>query len=99
MATIDLHVQFLVPVKLGDFNIVECQVVKAARTLMLMQGTLRTGDNVRALVEEVWKISWWWRVMEEVCWFPALCRHDRSYSPPSWLRVRPRPLLSRGPHG
>jgi uncharacterized protein (TIGR00369 family) len=55
-ATISLNVQFLAPVQLGDFIIVECQVVKATRTLMFMQGTLRARENVCALAQGTWKI-------------------------------------------
>ena len=55
-ATISLNVQFFALVRLGDFITVECQVVKATRTLMFMQGTLRAGENVCAIAQGTWKI-------------------------------------------
>ena len=55
-ATIGLNVQFLAPVRVGDFITVECEVVKATRTLMFMQGTLRAGDNICATAQGTWKI-------------------------------------------
>ncbi len=55
-ATIGLNVQFLAPVRVGDFITVECEVVKATRTLMFMQGTLRAGENICATTQGTWKI-------------------------------------------
>jgi|ERR1700683_2905618 uncharacterized protein (TIGR00369 family) len=55
-ATIGLNVQFLAPVRVGDFITVECEVVKATRTLMFMQGTLRADDNICATAQGTWKI-------------------------------------------
>ena len=55
-ATIGLNVQFLAAVRVGDFITVECEVVKATRTLMFMQGTLRAGDNICATAQGTWKI-------------------------------------------
>ncbi len=55
-ATIGLNVQFIAPVRVGDFIVVECEVVKATRTLMFMQGTLRAGDNICATAQGTWKI-------------------------------------------
>jgi uncharacterized protein (TIGR00369 family) len=55
-ATIGLNVQFIAPVRVGDFITVECEVVKATRTLMFMQGTLRAGENICATAQGTWKI-------------------------------------------
>jgi uncharacterized protein (TIGR00369 family) len=55
-ATIGLNVQFIAPVRVGDFIVVETEVVKATRTLMFMQGTLRSGDNICATAQGTWKI-------------------------------------------
>lgn len=55
-ATVSLNVQFLAPVKLGDFITVECRVVKVTRTLVFMQGTLLAGENVCATAQGTWKI-------------------------------------------
>jgi uncharacterized protein (TIGR00369 family) len=55
-ATIGLNVQFLARVSVGDFITVDCEVVKATRTLMLMQGTLRAGENICATAQGTWKI-------------------------------------------
>ena len=55
-ATIGLNVQFIAPVRVGDFITVECEVVKTTRTLMFMQGTLRAGENICATAQGTWKI-------------------------------------------
>jgi uncharacterized protein (TIGR00369 family) len=58
-ATIGLNVQFLAPVRVGEFITVECEVVKATRTLMFMRGTLRAGENICATAQGTWKILRW----------------------------------------
>jgi uncharacterized protein (TIGR00369 family) len=55
-ATVGLNVSFVAPVRVGDFVVVDCQAVKATRTLMFMQGTLRAGDNICATAQGTWKI-------------------------------------------
>src|SRR5579872_1072289 len=40
-ATINLNVQFVTPVRIGEFAIADCRVVKTTRSVVFMQGTLR----------------------------------------------------------
>jgi acyl-coenzyme A thioesterase PaaI-like protein len=55
-AAISLNVQFTGRVHLGDFVVVECQVLKTTPALIFMQGTLRVGDNVCAVAHGTWKL-------------------------------------------
>jgi uncharacterized protein (TIGR00369 family) len=55
-ATINLDVQFLAPVRVGDFLVAECRVVRATRSIMFMHGTLSVGDRVCAVAQGTWKI-------------------------------------------
>lgn len=55
-ATINLDVQFLAPVQVGEFLVAECRVVRATRSIMFMHGTLRVGERVCAVAQGTWKI-------------------------------------------
>ena len=55
-ATLSLNVQFVSPVRVGEFVIAECSVVKRTRSIMFMQGTLRVEDRICATVQGTWKI-------------------------------------------
>jgi uncharacterized protein (TIGR00369 family) len=55
-ATIGLDVQFLAPVRVGDFLVAECRVVRATRAILFMHGTLRVGDEVCAVAQGTWKV-------------------------------------------
>lgn len=55
-ATISLDLQFLSPAEVGDFLVAECRVVRATRSIMFMQGTLRVEDRICAVAQGVWKI-------------------------------------------
>jgi uncharacterized protein (TIGR00369 family) len=55
-ATLGLDVQFLAPVRIGDFLIAEARVVKATRSIMFLQGSLRVEDRVCAVAQGTWKV-------------------------------------------
>lgn len=55
-ATIGLDVQFLGPLRLGEFAEVEGTVVRATRAILFMRGELRAGGEVRAVAQGTWKI-------------------------------------------
>ncbi len=55
-ATINLDLQFLESVQVGEFLVAECRVVRATRSILFMQGHLRVGDRVCAAAQGVWKI-------------------------------------------
>lgn len=55
-ATINLDVQFLAPVRVAEFLIAECRVVKATRSIMFLHGTLRVDDRICAVAQGTWKI-------------------------------------------
>ncbi|KMO16894.1 PaaI family thioesterase [Methylobacterium platani] len=55
-ATISLDLQFLAPVETGEFLVAEGRVVRATRSILFMQGTLRVEDRVCAVGQGVWKI-------------------------------------------
>jgi|ERR1700733_4333644 acyl-coenzyme A thioesterase PaaI-like protein len=53
---VSLNVQFTVPVHVGDFAVVECQLLETTPELTFMQGTLRVGDKVCAVAHGTWKL-------------------------------------------
>ncbi|BCM86944.1 PaaI family thioesterase [Methylobacterium indicum] len=55
-ATINLDLQFLEPVQVGEFLVAECRVVRPTRSILFMQGHLRVEDRVCAAAQGVWKI-------------------------------------------
>ncbi|WP_018263846.1 PaaI family thioesterase [Methylobacterium sp. WSM2598] len=55
-ATINLDVQFLAPVRAGEFLVAECRVVRATRAIMFMHGSLSVEDRVCAVAQGTWKI-------------------------------------------
>ena len=58
-ATVQLAVQFIGAVNLGDFAFVKVEVVKATRSLIFMRGVMSVGDRVVATADGVWKILAW----------------------------------------
>jgi uncharacterized protein (TIGR00369 family) len=55
-ATINLGVQFIAPVRVGEFLIAECRFVKTTRSVMFLRGTLHVEDRVCAIAQGAWKI-------------------------------------------
>jgi len=54
-AAISLNVQFISPVQVGDFVVVECQIVKTTPTVTFLQGTLRVGEMVCGAAHGTWR--------------------------------------------
>ncbi len=58
-ATVQLNVQFLGAVKLGEFASVAVEVMKATRTLVFLRGVMTVEGRVVAVADGVWKILEW----------------------------------------
>jgi uncharacterized protein (TIGR00369 family) len=55
-ATIELNIQFVDGVKLGEFVEAEAEVVRATRSLVFMRATMKTGTRIVASTNGIWKI-------------------------------------------
>lgn len=55
-ATITLDVQFLGPLRIGEFAEIEGTVLRATRSILFLRGELRVADEVRATAQGTWKI-------------------------------------------
>jgi uncharacterized protein (TIGR00369 family) len=55
-ATIELNIQFVDGVKLGEFVEAEAEVVRATRSLVFMRGTMHVGNRTVASTNGIWKI-------------------------------------------
>lgn len=58
-ATVQLNVQFIGAVKLGEFASIQVEVIKATRSLVFLRGVMTTGDRTVAVADGVWKILAW----------------------------------------
>ena len=58
-ATVQLNVQFLGAVQLGEFAVVEAEVVRTTRSLVFLRGVMRVGAKGVAMADGVWKILDW----------------------------------------
>ena len=58
-ATVQLNVQFIGAVKLGEFAFVQVEVVKATRSLVFLRGVMTVGGRTVAIGDGVWKILAW----------------------------------------
>jgi acyl-coenzyme A thioesterase PaaI-like protein len=58
-ATVQLNVQFIGAVKLGEFASIQVEVVKATRSLVFLRGAMTVGGRTVATAEGVWKILEW----------------------------------------
>lgn len=58
-ATVQLNVQFIGAVHLGEFAFVAVEVVKATRSLVFLRGVMTVGDRTVATADGVWKILQW----------------------------------------
>ena len=56
-SAISLNVQFIAPVQVGDFVVVECQILKATPTVIFLQGTLRVDEAVCATAQGSWETT------------------------------------------
>jgi uncharacterized protein (TIGR00369 family) len=55
-ATIELNMQYIGAVQIGDFVEAHCEIVRITRSIIFMRGTLMVGDRVVASASGVWKI-------------------------------------------
>jgi uncharacterized protein (TIGR00369 family) len=55
-ATIQLDVQFIAPVEVGQFVEAHAQVVRRTRSLIFMSGRLLAGDRTVATASGIWKV-------------------------------------------
>ncbi len=58
-ATVQLNIQFVGAVKMGDFAVVTPEITKSTRTLVFIRGVMRVGDTVVATADGVWKKLEW----------------------------------------
>ena len=58
-ATVQLGIQYIGAVQLGEFAIIHAEIVKATRSIVFLRGTMRVGDRVVATADGVWKILAW----------------------------------------
>jgi acyl-coenzyme A thioesterase PaaI-like protein len=58
-ATVQLSVQFIGALNLGEFATIRAEVVRATRSLIFVRGVMSVGERVVATGEGVWKILVW----------------------------------------
>jgi uncharacterized protein (TIGR00369 family) len=55
-ATIELNIQYIGAVQLGEFVEAHCEVVRITRSIIFMRAMLKVGDRTVATASGVWKI-------------------------------------------
>ena len=55
-ATIELNMQYISAVQIGDFVEAHCEVVRITRSIIFMRSMLKVGDRTVAMSSGVWKI-------------------------------------------
>ncbi|HEX4409315.1 MAG TPA: PaaI family thioesterase [Xanthobacteraceae bacterium] len=55
-ATIELNIQFIGAVRLGEFAEAHCEVVRATRSIIFMRATTLVGTRVVGTATGIWKI-------------------------------------------
>jgi len=55
-ATIELNMQFMGAVELGDFVEAHCEVVRMTRSILFIESKLKVGDRIVATGSGIWKI-------------------------------------------
>ena len=55
-ATIELNVQFIDAVRLGEFVEAHCEVVRLTRSIIFMRTTMLVGTRTVAMASGIWKI-------------------------------------------
>ena len=58
-ATVQLTVQYVGALQLGEFGIIRADVVRATRSLVFIRGTMSVEDRIIATADGVWKILAW----------------------------------------
>lgn len=54
--TVQLSIQYISALELGDFAVVTAEIVRRTRTLIFARGTMRVGERAVATADGVWKI-------------------------------------------
>lgn len=55
-ATIELNMQFIGAVRLGEFVEAHCEVVRLTRSIIFMRSTVQVGSRIVATATGIWKI-------------------------------------------
>ena len=55
-ATIELNMQFVGSVRLGEFVEAQCEVVRATRSIVFMRAKMVVGTRIVATASGIWKI-------------------------------------------
>jgi acyl-coenzyme A thioesterase PaaI-like protein len=55
-ATIEMSMQFVGPVAIGDFVEAHCEIVRKTRSLLFMASQLKVGERIVATASGIWKI-------------------------------------------
>ena len=58
-ATVQLSVQFVGALQLGEFASIRAEIIKTTRSLVFVRGIMRVDDRIVATAEGVWKILAW----------------------------------------
>ena len=58
-ATVQLAVQYVGALQLGEFAVIQAEIIRATRSLVFVRGVMRVGDRVVATADGVWKILAW----------------------------------------
>jgi uncharacterized protein (TIGR00369 family) len=55
-ATIEMNMQFIAGVKIGDFVEAHCEVVRETRSVLFIESKLKVGTRIVASASGIWKI-------------------------------------------
>lgn len=58
-ATVQLNVQFIGALKLGEFADLRAEVMRVTRSVIFLRGTMHVGERLVASADGVWKILEW----------------------------------------
>jgi acyl-coenzyme A thioesterase PaaI-like protein len=58
-ATVQLNIQYISALKLGEFATIRSEIIKATRSLVFARGVMRVDDRIVATADGVWKILVW----------------------------------------
>ncbi len=58
-ATVQLTVQYVGALQLGEFATIQAEIVRAARSLVFVRGVMTVGERTVATADGVWKILAW----------------------------------------
>jgi acyl-coenzyme A thioesterase PaaI-like protein len=59
VATVQLTIQYVGALQLGEFATIRVEVVRATRSLVFVRGVMTVGDRIIATADGVWKILAW----------------------------------------